>query len=561
MKGAFKGIGDEMEREIKLAIQLKEALNQIEKQEITLSMRRASNKAQIEELKKISDDTTKSTEERIAAARKAYALEKEDLDLQVQLQERRLANTLGYTQMNDEVRKLLEQVKAGDVSADELISKLGISESNIEDLKEFRDQFNELQGVLEESYGKQTELQNTLNGLRQEGAQKAAEERKAEAEALAAAKQKELEEVRKAEDELLKLVTDAREQQRQQVELSYGRQIEDLQARLQTEGDLTLAAREAINTQIDALDQQRKAELDALRQEELEAEIERRQEEYETLLAQEQEQIQARFETLLEQNADNEQAKLEIELQQKKAELDAIHRLEGESIDKFNLRKIKAQTEYNKKKKELNDYEIKMEQEKVSAMANFTGVLAGLIDMASEKSMDAAIAAKVLALAEIAISEGVAIANAIRAASQGSISVWDLVANIATAIATVTAGIISATKAVNKATFGTESFAEGGLVTGPGTGTSDSIPARLSNGESVMTARTTSMFAPILSSFNQMGGGVPISVSETSNTAMGEEMLARSFAEGMKNVRPVVSVEEITNVSNRVEVIENIGTL
>lgn len=36
-------------------------------------------------------------------------------------------------------------------------------------------------------------------------------------------------------------------------------------------------------------------------------------------------------------------------------------------------------------------------------------------------------------------------------------------------------------------------FAEGGVVRGPGTGTSDSILARLSNGESVLTARTTSI--------------------------------------------------------------------
>ena len=61
------------------------------------------------------------------------------MDLQVQLQERRLANTLGYTKMNDEVRNLLDTIKSGDITADELIGKLGISESNIEDLKEFQD--------------------------------------------------------------------------------------------------------------------------------------------------------------------------------------------------------------------------------------------------------------------------------------------------------------------------------------------------------------------------------------------------------------------------------------
>lgn len=40
--------------------------------------------------------------------------------------------------------------------------------------------------------------------------------------------------------------------------------------------------------------------------------------------------------------------------------------------------------------------------------------------------------------------------------------------------------------------------AEGGYITGPGTGTSDSIPARLSNGEFVMPAAQTKQFRPVL---------------------------------------------------------------
>jgi hypothetical protein len=52
-------------------------------------------------------------------------------------------------------------------------------------------------------------------------------------------------------------------------------------------------------------------------------------------------------------------------------------------------------------------------------------------------------------------------------------------------------------------------YAGGGYVTGAGTGTSDSISARLSNGESVINARSTAMFGGILSAINQMGGGKP----------------------------------------------------
>ena len=47
----------------------------------------------------------------------------------------------------------------------------------------------------------------------------------------------------------------------------------------------------------------------------------------------------------------------------------------------------------------------------------------------------------------------------------------------------------------------------GGVVGGYGTGTSDSVNAKLSKGESVINARSTRMFKPILSAINEAGGG------------------------------------------------------
>ncbi len=52
-------------------------------------------------------------------------------------------------------------------------------------------------------------------------------------------------------------------------------------------------------------------------------------------------------------------------------------------------------------------------------------------------------------------------------------------------------------------------LASGGVVSGPGGPTDDSVPAMLSNGESVINAESTRMFAPLLSAINQAGGGVP----------------------------------------------------
>lgn len=264
-KAVFSGIGKEIADETKQAWKLAEVLNEIDKKEVMLSMSRAANRAEIEKLKKAADDQTLSTQERIKAAEKAAEIEKKDLEIQTELAEARLANTLGFTKMTGEVRKLMEQIKAGDVTADEVIGKLGLSESTIEDLKNFRDQFNELQELMEDSYGRQTEQQNTLNSIRQEGADKAKE-----------AKQKELEAVRAAEDAMLALVKEGRDKQSKEITLQYNRQIEDLRTRLKTETDLTVKARQAINDQIKALEQQKSMELQKLSDEELQKEIDNR---------------------------------------------------------------------------------------------------------------------------------------------------------------------------------------------------------------------------------------------------------------------------------------------
>ena len=130
---------------------------------------------------------------------------------------------------------------------------------------------------------------------------------------------------------------------------------------------------------------------------------------------------------------------------------------------------------------------------------------------------------------------------------------WAGFASAAAKYALVTAAFEAAKAAV-------KSFAVGGYVSGAGTGTSDSIPARLSNGESVMTARATSMFSPLLSAFNQLGGGVPIMVPNNTGTQIGEDFLAAAIAKGfMMCPRPVVSVEEITQLQERVKVIEGRG--
>lgn len=264
----------------------------------------------------------------------------------------------------------------------------------------------------------------------------------------------------------------------------------------------------------------------------------------------------------IELNGDNEDGEskelqlLRLRLEEKQALLESAQQKEGETIEAFELRKLELLKNVNEAKKNLKSGVI---EEDIKSLENFGSAIStaqSLAEAFSGKSKTLAQASKALALAEIAINSGVAVAKAIK--SSADVPFPANLAAIGTAVSTVLAGITSATKMVSSA-----KFADGGLVQGAGSGTSDSIPAHLSNGESVLTASATSMFAPALSAFNQIGGGVPIVMNNMSTQQqIGEEFLARAVARGMALApRPVVSVEEVTNVKNRVEAIERLSTL
>lgn len=206
--------------------------------------------------------------------------------------------------------------------------------------------------------------------------------------------------------------------------------------------------------------------------------------------------------------------------------------------------------------KEYAEKSIEIQQHKYEAIAAVTGGLGQLMGEFADDSKAAAVASKVLALGEIMVSQAVAIANAVRAGSNAT-NPWQMIAQIAASVTAVTVAMVQAFKSLNQAKFAT-----GGYVKGAGTSTSDSIPVRVSNGESIMNANTTAMFGGLLSSLNQLGGGVPIQVQQTATAVQGEDMLARAFARGVAMLpNPVVSVEDINKGQRQVEVMNERATL
>lgn len=176
--------------------------------------------------------------------------------------------------------------------------------------------------------------------------------------------------------------------------------------------------------------------------------------------------------------------------------------------------------------------------------------LGSIAEQFADQDSSLAAASKVLALAKIAISSGVAIAEGI--ASSQSVPFPGNIAAIATTVGTIAANIGSAISTVKSA-----KFARGGLVVGEGTGTSDSIAARLSNGESVMTAKATSMFAPLLSSLNQLAGGAAIPTPPGADTSVLETAVAR----GMQAAHVSVSVTEIRDIEQQMSAIDSIANV
>ena len=208
---------------------------------------------------------------------------------------------------------------------------------------------------------------------------------------------------------------------------------------------------------------------------------------------------------------------------------------------------VKEQEEANKKKAALTEEQLKMMSDMIQTMGD------GLSEFfeSEDKSLHSflkSMLTSILDAIEIAVNAYFAQILAEEIASKS----WGGVASAAALMVLIKAAFAGA-KALVKG------FSTGGYVQGAGTGTSDSIPARLSNGESVMTAKATSMFSPILSAFNQLGGGVPI-VANNGGSNIGMDMLAAAVARGYQMApQPVVSVEEINRTQRRVQTIENIG--
>lgn len=193
----------------------------------------------------------------------------------------------------------------------------------------------------------------------------------------------------------------------------------------------------------------------------------------------------------------------QIELDMLKERLDMLQRYETETEEEFLARKLEAEKAYIEQKKKLADKEVQIESAKAAAIGKIVGNLSDLLEEAGEENEEMVKFSKILALAEIAINTGVAIAKGVAQAQ--SVPFPENIAAVATTVAEIIANVTSAVKTVNSA-----KFARGGKVKGKGTKTSDSIPARLSDGEVVVNTDSAKSFPTMLNAINKSKGGADI---------------------------------------------------
>ena len=142
------------------------------------------------------------------------------------------------------------------------------------------------------------------------------------------------------------------------------------------------------------------------------------------------------------------------------------------------------------------------------------------------------------------------------AAATGPAAPFTYAATKISLYATGLAGILGNISQAKQLLSSEPAYASGGMVGGYGSGTSDSVSARLSKGESVINARSTSMFQPLLSAMNVAGGGVGFARGGVA----GGSSIPTNASAFMSPVKTYVVTDEMTNSQNQLASIRRKAT-
>lgn len=189
LKGSFSGLNQELSEAVALTKELEEAQIRLEKETSIVATRYALQRSEIEKLKLIAEDTTKSLAEREKAAQEAFAIESGLVEQQNRILRESAANQLrslgqSASQAEQAVDGIINLVRDADANLsdaqifDLIRDQLGITSSTNAEAEKFLGIIRQIGEGQESSLTRQIELNNKINSLRDEAARRAEEERK-----------------------------------------------------------------------------------------------------------------------------------------------------------------------------------------------------------------------------------------------------------------------------------------------------------------------------------------------------------------------------------------------
>lgn len=535
--------------------ELKAIYDQIAAKERELNTARRNSYEELAKLEtKIAEDRLKSNDRRaysdkqrrqfaldaIKATETRYAIIKDIASKELELEELRASTTENSIETNDK----LAQMRAG-------IIRLEAQETN--SLRELQERLNETSDKAKQSAKTQLDLEKQLS--------------------------KSILELRQASLE--------KDLELSRLRFSWERQ--ELENKLKYDKTLTAESREAINQLILNMEERRYKEESEIRQrwsdKEFEEEARNAENRIKMRIKVQEEMDKLSLAQVKNKNysdliGDDKDARIKAqqavaneELRIAQSKYDAISQMDEEqwsaqygSIQAYEMARLDAENNVQDAIKKTTDLSIasqrqaiKMQQDELTAASSLVGSLRGLFGALGDDLEAFAIAEQALAVVQIIIdAQKATLAALAQSFSLGPIAgpIWF----------TTQKGIIAAQAAIATATTLAQSipsfFSEGGLVTGPGSGTSDSIPAMLSNGEAVMTAQAVNDWGAMLSAMNVASGGNAIQASNLPQRNDGMRGMKAMIREAMLEMpAPIVSVVDINKGQKRVKVQNSLGKL
>ena len=270
-----------------------------------------------------------------------------------------------------------------------------------------------------------------------------------------------------------------------------------------------------------------------------------------------------RVEQRTKEKADADARQKELDDEQKA--LDKAAEDDEKRLKKEIAEQKKAETERQAiRQKRLQDATILAQAEQQLEMATFDAVKTGL-DVVKGALKEGSKAQRNFALFQIGVDTAKAISTLVSgseiaaaqfAAATGPAAPFTYAATKISLYATGLASIMGNINQAKELLSSEPAFASGGMVGGYGSGTSDSVSARLSKGESVINARSTSMFQPLLSAMNVAGGGVGFARGGVA----GGSSIPTNASAFMSPVKTFVVTDEMTNSQNQLASIRRKAT-